>query len=298
MVDVEQGGLSAFQQHDPALIKRLVEHQPGVSDVAVQSLRVSEVLLGHGVGVDAPPVVDLGQDLVLFPQGELKLLLQNAGIEQVLHADADPGGLVGVGRADAAAGRADPGVAEVALGDLIQRDVVRHDQVRIGRDQQPVPPDAALDQAVDLLEQDLRVDHDPVADHRGRVLRQGPRREQVQRVAFVADDHGVPGVVAALIADDVVNPVAEQVGGLALAFIAPLRADDHDGGHVTGPSRNRTKAPCPRLCGEIASAARGSCIQMLPDRPEVAARLARSRVPIMITKTFRGQSAEKFTSGR
>ena len=53
----------------------------------------------------------------------------------------------------------------------------------------------------------------------------------MQRVALLADDDGVPGVVAALVPDDVVDAVAEQVGRLALALIAPLGAYDHDGGH-------------------------------------------------------------------
>ena len=50
----------------------------------------------------------------------------------------------------------------------------------------------------------------------------------------VTDDNGVTGVVPALVADDVVDAVAEEVGGLALALITPLRADEHDGWHVTG----------------------------------------------------------------
>src|SRR5262249_11023827 len=49
--------------------------------------------------------------------------------------------------------------------------------------------------------------------------------------ALLADDHRVPGVVPALVPDDVVHAVAEQVGRLALALIAPLGANNHDGGH-------------------------------------------------------------------
>src|SRR5215472_5918979 len=41
----------------------------------------------------------------------------------------------------------------------------------------------------------------------------------------------MPGVVPALVPDDVVHAVAEQVGRLALALIAPLGANNHDGGH-------------------------------------------------------------------
>ena len=42
----------------------------------------------------------------------------------------------------------------------------------------------------------------------------------------VADDR-VAGVVAALVADDHVGPLGEQVDDLALALVAPLGADDH-----------------------------------------------------------------------
>ncbi|CAB4971131.1 unannotated protein [freshwater metagenome] len=48
---------------------------------------------------------------------------------------------------------------------------------------------------------------------------------------LVADDDGVAGVVAALVANDVVNATAEKIGRLALAFIAPLRPDENDCGH-------------------------------------------------------------------
>src|SRR6516164_6361481 len=96
------------------------------------------------------------------------------------------------------------------------------------------------------------------------MLRQDAGRQQVQGIALVADDDGVPGIVATLVADDVVDPVAEQVGGLALAFIAPLRADDHDGRHVTGPFPSQNESPTPTLL-RCASAARGSCNKSLPE---------------------------------
>ena len=65
--------------------------------------------------------------------------------------------------------------------------------------------------------------------------RQHAGRQHVQGVALVTDDDRVAGVVAALVPDDVIDPVAEQVGGLALAFVAPLGADKHDGGHRRYP---------------------------------------------------------------
>ncbi len=48
---------------------------------------------------------------------------------------------------------------------------------------------------------------------------------------LVAADDGVAGVVAALVADDHRDLLGEEVGGLALALVAPLQPDDHRGGH-------------------------------------------------------------------
>ena len=43
---------------------------------------------------------------------------------------------------------------------------------------------------------------------------------------------GVPCVVSALETDDVVEVVGDQVGDLALTFVAPLGADEDDAGHM------------------------------------------------------------------
>ena len=44
--------------------------------------------------------------------------------------------------------------------------------------------------------------------------------------------HGVPGVVAALVAGDDGERLGEQVDDLALALVAPLGADDDGGGRL------------------------------------------------------------------
>ena len=53
----------------------------------------------------------------------------------------------------------------------------------------------------------------------------------MQRKLLVADDDGVAGVVAALIAHDVVDATPEQVGGLSFALIAPLGTEENDRWH-------------------------------------------------------------------
>ena len=61
--------------------------------------------------------------------------------------------------------RTDPGVAERDLAVRVERDMVGHDQVRPPVHLETVPdPKAPLLEGLDLLDQYLGVDDDPVAD--------------------------------------------------------------------------------------------------------------------------------------
>src|SRR5947209_18693890 len=62
--------------------------------------------------------------------------------------------------------------------------------------------------------------------HTGLAGMDDARRYEMQRVRLLADFDGVAGVVTALIARDHVEALGEEVNDLALAFVAPLRADD------------------------------------------------------------------------
>ena len=231
VVDVEQGGLAGLQEHGVAAVERLVQQQPGVADVGLEPVGEGAQLVDGLGDRDRAAVVDLGEDLVLELQHALDLRLEDLLVEEVLHPDADPVHLVGVGGADAAAGGADPPRAEEPLGDLVEGAVVVGDHVGAGAELEPARVDAARLEPVDLLEQHAEVDDDAVADHRRDARRQDAAGQQVQGVLLVADDDRVPGVVAAVELHDEVDTAAEQVGGLALALVAPLGADDHGGGH-------------------------------------------------------------------
>ena len=85
--------------------------------------------------------------------------------------------------------------------------------------------------ARDLLDLGLQrpgVEHHAIADHRRRAA-DDAARQQRQFVGLVADDKRVAGIVAALEADDHVGAARQPVDDLALAFVAPLGADD---GHI------------------------------------------------------------------
>ena len=83
-------------------------------------------------------------------------------------------------------------------------------------------------EAVGLREEGYGVDDHAVAEDAGLALVDDARRYEVQGVGLVADFDGVARVVAALIARDEVETLREQVNNLALALVAPLRADDYD----------------------------------------------------------------------
>jgi hypothetical protein len=80
----------------------------------------------------------------------------------------------------------------------------------------------------DLVEQHLRVDHHAVADDRDDVVVEHARGDELEGERLIVDDERVPRVVPALVADDEVHLLGEEVGELALALVAPL-GSDHDG---------------------------------------------------------------------
>ena len=143
MVDVEQRRLAALEQHRLAAVERLVEQQRGVDDHRPQPVGVGEQLVDDLVDGDRAAVVDLHEQVVLLVERALDLLPQDVLVEQVLHADADAVHLVGVRRTDAAPRRTDLAAAEEALGDLVERAVVRRDDVGVGADDQARGVDAA-----------------------------------------------------------------------------------------------------------------------------------------------------------
>ena len=123
MVHVEQRSLRTLEQHDLALIERVVDVAAGVDDVRADGLGVLHERLDDVVDLDRATVVDLHQKLVLLLERGLDLLAQDRLVEQVLDADAEPVDLVGVAGPDAAAGGADAALAEASLLTLIKRNV-------------------------------------------------------------------------------------------------------------------------------------------------------------------------------
>ena len=108
--------------------------------------------------------------------------------------------------------------------------VQRQDQRGIVGDAQILARDADAGgaQRADFLRQRPGVDDDAIADHRQLALPHDARGQQRKLVGDAVDDERMPGIVPALEAHDDIGPLRKPVDDLALALIAPLRADDRD----------------------------------------------------------------------
>ena len=136
VVEVEQRPLRALEQDALAVAERVVDEQRRVGDVRREALRVGLVARGDVLELERLVLVDALEPDVLLGERDLDLLAQDLRVEQVLDADPDPRRLVGVRGADAAPRRADLELAEPPLARAVDRDVPRHDQVRVARDRE------------------------------------------------------------------------------------------------------------------------------------------------------------------
>ena len=90
MVEVEEGGLGALEEHIRPPLERLVDdahrvgHHRGDAGGELVEVEAADV-----VGRQGEPVVHLGQDLVLLLQDDVELLAEDLRVEQVLHAQSD-----------------------------------------------------------------------------------------------------------------------------------------------------------------------------------------------------------------
>ena len=210
-----------------ACLQRVVHDCDGVADVRRHPWRVLvQIQRCEFVGIDREPIEHLREYLVGVAEHHVEFLAEDLGIGEVLHPEPDPHRLVGVRRADTPLSRAEFAVTEVPFVQGIELLVVRHDQVGIARDLQGRAVDATARQHVHFGEEHLRVDDDAVADDRGDVVVENSTRNQLEGEALTVDHQGVAGVVTALIADDQLHLLGNEVGELSLPLVAPLSTDD------------------------------------------------------------------------
>ncbi len=137
MVEVEKGPLRSLQQDPPPGANRRMEHLRRVGDERPQPLPEPHVVADDLLRVEGEPVVDLRENRVLLAQRHLELLAEDLLVGEVLHAQADAGGLVRVRRPDPALRGPQPRPPQEPFRDTVQLEVVGHDHVRVRGDEQP-----------------------------------------------------------------------------------------------------------------------------------------------------------------
>jgi hypothetical protein len=153
------------------------------------------------------------------------VLFERRRIGKIADADAAPGDLILVGRPDTARGRPDLALATARFRQQIEIAVIRQDEMRLVADQDAVGDvDPVARQLVDFFEQRLRVDDHAVADDAGGAGMQDAGWDETEDELRAVDEHGVAGVVPALIARNDRKMRRQQVDDFAFAFVAPLRA--------------------------------------------------------------------------
>ncbi len=170
----------------------------------------------------------------------LDLRLEARQVLQIHDADGTPPDLILIGRADAALGRADLAVAGLRLTQRVELAVERQDQRRVLGNTEIIAADldAELLDLGDLLGERPGIDDHAVADHRELALAHHTGGKQRQFVGGAVDHERMAGIVAALKAHHDIGALRQPIDDLALAFVAPLGADDHDIGHWLRPLKS------------------------------------------------------------
>ena len=142
-----------------------------------------------------------------------------------------PQDLVGIGRADSSASGSDGIVTRVLRKQFLQCAIehlvmFQHEVASIGDVDAGLCIDSSTLNRVDLFDEFHGIDDHAVSDHTLDVRIQDPRRDQVQCVFRITNDHGMSGVGASVVPDHHVMSGGQKIDDLALAFVTPLKSDD------------------------------------------------------------------------
>ena len=231
MIDIKHGRLAALKENGIAAVKSIIDDQGHVAHHRLNAIGEGQEVVGDFSGVQGRQTHGL-ENRVLGGECGLDLGTQRLGVEEVLDADTDAVHLVRVGRANATSGRADLVIAARTLVGLVHKAVVGGDDVRVCRDQQARAVHASCRDGLDFIEKNIEVNDDAVTDDRGNAFGEDSRGQEVEGVLLAIDDDRVSRVVAAVEFNDVIGVLSQLVGSFSLAFVAPLGAENDDGGHV------------------------------------------------------------------
>src|SRR3989338_6026001 len=142
--------------------------------------------------------------------------MKKSSVIKVDETDAGPHRLVAVARADAAAGRAYFDKTLFIFAQAVINPVIGKNKVGpVADEKTALHGKTLLFEAFYFPEQRFWVHDNAVADHAAHLPVKNPRRNQVQHELAALIDHGVPGVISALITDHVISVFGQDVDDLA-----------------------------------------------------------------------------------
>lgn len=232
MVDIQMRALGALKEDRFFFADLLVQEQSRITDIRFDLFGEIQVLRVNFFELKTLEVVEFLEDLVLFQETLLELGAEESGLIQIDDADAGPQSFVAVAGANASPGGADFNEPFFALAQAVINAVVRKDEVRAFAD-----PETVLNRDIFglehayLLDQSFRVHDDAAGDYALDFFVEDTRRDEMKNKFTAFFDDRVAGVVPALIPDNNVRTLGEDIDDLAFAFIAPLSAYDNGTRH-------------------------------------------------------------------
>lgn len=226
-VDVEHRRLGSFEKDALLLIQLLVQELDRVGDVRHQRLHHGRIELDHLLRIQR---LSAERDELAVRLGDLLTdEIEEVGLEDIADAHAVTADLGGVGGTDSAARGADL----LALGTrrllgLVDRAMPLHHHLgALGDMEASAEVEAPALHFLEFAHQVERIHHDAVADNAVLAVVKNSRRNEVENVFLLPDDDRMAGVGTSLETDHNIRFLGEEVNDLALAFIAPLGANEY-----------------------------------------------------------------------
>ena len=234
VVQIPQSTQLGFKQDFLPLRLRLAQIDAGVADEGLDLLAVivhPRFQLVHG---DRLSAVNAGKRQILPLQQILQMLIKMLGMQEFSRHNGLFLVFIGVKRRNALLGGAVLLILQPGFLQTVLKTVPGQQQRRPVADFQVVrgDGDALLGNILHFLPQVFRVNGDAVSQDVHDTLPENAGGQQMQGEFAMLIDHGVAGVAAALITDDDVIILGEQIDHASLALVTPVDADDYSISHL------------------------------------------------------------------
>ena len=227
-VHIQVSSLGPFKEDAFSGGHGFVHNRNGVGDVGAQHIRGGAYFRHHFFFIHSGKAHAF-HFRIRHLDAAAQHFVKNRGIPHIRHAHADAACLVRVSGADAALGGADGFFAEGGFLGGVHFLVEGKDHVGAVGDEKVVfcNGHALAAEFIDFLHQADGVQHHTITDDAKLVRPQDAGGNQVENIFLSIGNYSMAGVVAALAACHHVGGFRQEIDHFALAFVAPLGADNN-----------------------------------------------------------------------